>query len=36
MNIEFVSSIAVIAPDPAASCKLYVDTIGPSARKPGR
>jgi catechol 2,3-dioxygenase-like lactoylglutathione lyase family enzyme len=28
MNIEFLSTLAVIAPDPAASGKLYVDTLG--------
>jgi catechol 2,3-dioxygenase-like lactoylglutathione lyase family enzyme len=28
MNIEFLSTLAVIAPDPAASRKLYVDTVG--------
>ena len=28
MNIEFLSTLAVIAPDPAASRKLYVDTLG--------
>ena len=28
MNIEFLSTVAVIAPDPAASRKLYVDTLG--------
>jgi catechol 2,3-dioxygenase-like lactoylglutathione lyase family enzyme len=28
MKIEFVSSIAVIAPDPAQSRRLYVDTLG--------
>jgi catechol 2,3-dioxygenase-like lactoylglutathione lyase family enzyme len=28
MNIEFVSTIAVIAPDPPASRRLYVDTLG--------
>ena len=27
-KIEFLSSIAVIAPDPPASRKLYVDTLG--------
>ncbi len=25
MKIEFLSTVAVIAPDPPASCKLYVD-----------
>jgi catechol 2,3-dioxygenase-like lactoylglutathione lyase family enzyme len=28
MKIEFVSSIAVIAPDPPQSHRLYVDTLG--------
>jgi catechol 2,3-dioxygenase-like lactoylglutathione lyase family enzyme len=28
MNIEFLATVAVIAPDPAASRKLYVDTLG--------
>ncbi|HEX3801696.1 MAG TPA: VOC family protein [Solirubrobacteraceae bacterium] len=28
MNIEFLSTVAVITPDPPASRKLYVDTIG--------
>src|SRR3954462_14872640 len=28
MNIEFVSTIAVITPDPPASRRLYVDTLG--------
>jgi catechol 2,3-dioxygenase-like lactoylglutathione lyase family enzyme len=28
MEIEFVTSIAVIAPDPARSRGLYIDTIG--------
>jgi catechol 2,3-dioxygenase-like lactoylglutathione lyase family enzyme len=28
MNIEFLSTVAVIAPDPAHSRKLYVDTLG--------
>jgi len=28
MKIEFVSSIAVIAPDPPRSRRLYVDTLG--------
>jgi catechol 2,3-dioxygenase-like lactoylglutathione lyase family enzyme len=27
MNLEFLSSIAVIAPDPSASRKLYVDVL---------
>src|SRR5437764_14498937 len=28
MNIEFVSSVAVIAPDPPASRVLYVESLG--------
>jgi catechol 2,3-dioxygenase-like lactoylglutathione lyase family enzyme len=28
MNIEFLSTIAVIAPDPPASRRLYVDALG--------
>ncbi len=28
MNIEFLSAVAVIAPDLPASCKLYVDALG--------
>jgi catechol 2,3-dioxygenase-like lactoylglutathione lyase family enzyme len=28
MQIEFVSGVAVIAPDPAQSRRLYVDTLG--------
>jgi catechol 2,3-dioxygenase-like lactoylglutathione lyase family enzyme len=28
MNIEFLSTMAVIAPDPPASRKLYVDSLG--------
>ena len=28
MDIEFVSTLAVIAPDPAVSRKLYVDALG--------
>ena len=28
MNIEFVASVAVIAPDPRESRKLYVDALG--------
>jgi len=28
MKIEFVSGVAVIAPDPAQSRRLYVDTLG--------
>jgi catechol 2,3-dioxygenase-like lactoylglutathione lyase family enzyme len=28
MNVEFLSTIAVIAPDPPASRRLYIDTLG--------
>jgi catechol 2,3-dioxygenase-like lactoylglutathione lyase family enzyme len=28
MDIEFVSSVAVIAPDPPRSRRLYIDTLG--------
>jgi catechol 2,3-dioxygenase-like lactoylglutathione lyase family enzyme len=28
MKVEFLSSVAVIAPDPSASRKLYVDALG--------
>ena len=28
MKIEFLASVAVIAPDPPASQKLYVDALG--------
>ena len=28
MKIEFLSTVAVIAPDPPASRKLYVDALG--------
>lgn len=28
MNVEFIASMAVIAPDPADSRKLYVDALG--------
>ena len=28
MNIEFVATVAMIAPDPIASRKLYVETLG--------
>jgi catechol 2,3-dioxygenase-like lactoylglutathione lyase family enzyme len=28
MKIEFVTSVAAIAPDPAQSLRLYVDTLG--------
>jgi catechol 2,3-dioxygenase-like lactoylglutathione lyase family enzyme len=34
MKIEFLSTLAVIAPDPPASRKLYVDSLGlPLARR---
>ena len=35
MNIEFVSTVAVIAPDPPASRRLYVDTLGLPLEGPG-
>lgn len=28
MNVQFIASIAVIAPDPAESRKLYIDALG--------
>ena len=28
MNVEFLSAVAVIAPDPAAGCELYVGALG--------
>jgi catechol 2,3-dioxygenase-like lactoylglutathione lyase family enzyme len=28
VNVQFITSMAVIAPDPAESRKLYVDTLG--------
>ena len=28
MDIEFLSTVAVIAPDPPASRRLYVDALG--------
>jgi catechol 2,3-dioxygenase-like lactoylglutathione lyase family enzyme len=28
MNLEFLATVAVIAPDPPASRKLYVETLG--------
>ena len=28
MNIEFLATVAMIAPDPASSHKLYVETLG--------
>lgn len=28
MNIEFLATVAMIAPDPASSRKLYIDTLG--------
>ena len=33
MDIEFLSTVAVIAPDPPASRKLYVDALGLPARE---
>ena len=35
MNIEFLASVAMIAPDPASSCKLYVETLGLPLRGEG-
>ena len=35
MKIEFLSSVAVIAPDPATSRKLYVDALGLPLRSCG-
>jgi hypothetical protein len=35
MNIEFLSTVAVIAPDPRASRKLYVDALGLSLESEG-
>ena len=35
MNIEFLSTVAVIAPDPAASCELYVGALGLPLEGPG-
>jgi catechol 2,3-dioxygenase-like lactoylglutathione lyase family enzyme len=28
VNVEFLATVAVIAPDPAASCELYVGALG--------
>jgi hypothetical protein len=28
MRVEFIASVAVIAPDPPTSRKLYLDTLG--------
>ena len=28
MNVEFLATVAMIAPDPASSRKLYVETLG--------
>src|SRR3954470_23652487 len=28
MNVLFISSVAIVAPDPAASRKLFVDALG--------
>jgi catechol 2,3-dioxygenase-like lactoylglutathione lyase family enzyme len=35
MNVSFVSSVAVIAPDPPASRRLYVDALGLPLRSEG-
>lgn len=35
MNIEFIATVAVIAPDPIDSHKLYVDTLGLPLRSEG-
>ena len=35
MNIEFLSTVAVIAPDPPASRRLYVDALGLPLRAKG-
>jgi hypothetical protein len=35
MNIEFLSSVAVIAPDPSASRNLYVEGLGCRWREGG-
>jgi catechol 2,3-dioxygenase-like lactoylglutathione lyase family enzyme len=35
MNIDVVATVAMIAPDPASSRKLYVDTLGLSLRGEG-
>ena len=35
MNIEFLSTVAVIAPDPSASRRLYVDALGLSLEGQG-
>ena len=36
MNIEFIASMAIIARDPAASRKLFMDTLGlPLTAQPG-
>jgi catechol 2,3-dioxygenase-like lactoylglutathione lyase family enzyme len=35
MNIEFLATVAMIAPDPASSRKLYVDTLGLSLQGEG-
>lgn len=35
MNIEFLSTVAVIAPDPPASRRLYVETLGLPLEGPG-
>ena len=35
MNIQFVASVAVIAPDPQQSRRLYVDALGLPLRAGG-
>src|SRR5690348_4499816 len=36
VNVEFLSTVAVVAPDPPSSRRLYVDTLGlPLRGKPG-
>jgi catechol 2,3-dioxygenase-like lactoylglutathione lyase family enzyme len=35
VNIEFLSTVAVIAPDPPASRKLYVDALGLALKNGG-
>lgn len=35
MDIEFLATVAVIAPDPPASRKLYVDALGLALRSEG-
>ncbi len=36
MDIEFIASVSVIAPDPAQSRKLYVDALGLPLTRKGR